>query len=454
MTFRKVALAAWLIAAAGAGQARAQIPGLGGGGASSLFAPSAAAGSAIPSAATAALPSVASAQPTLGGFFGLTKPNLAACKAKFCASPLGSLSNNALGPYSTLTGGLIPTCCPTVPSDAAIAALAAAGGPNGAEAVAAKIKKDEADAKARRAAIRYLATVDCHYWPEAELAIISGLRDDRNECVRYEAALALLNGCCCNARTIEALNIVVSGSKKDGKPEETSERVKCAALAALSGVPAPRPSPRARPSRASRPPRTRRDHHLDCDPRPRFPPSLVLLQDAGEPAQCPGRRRRPQDGRPDGLEDPSPGSAGHARRAERRQRDGQGPETEADLAPRRSGSPTRRRRRQRPPTRRARRRDLFAGEPERREGLGAPFERPEGPVRHLPSRGRPRLRQLTWPSAGPLALGVTISSRWTMIKGDGWPVAKRQRAPGAERDFRGTLSLCRRPPGSRGLRPT
>ena len=233
MGWRKVALAGGLIVAAGVGEARGQIPGLPGGGASSLFAPGAAAGSAIPSAATSAATSAASAQPTLGGFFGLSKTNLAACKAKFCASPFGSLANNALGPYSTLTGGLIPVCCPAVPSNAAIAALAAQGGPNGAEAVAAKIKKDEADAKARRAAIRYLGTVDCHYWPEAEVAIISGLRDDRNECVRYEAALALLNGCCCNAKTIEALNFVVSASEKDGKPAETSERVRCAALAAL-----------------------------------------------------------------------------------------------------------------------------------------------------------------------------------------------------------------------------
>ena len=236
MAWSKVATAGWLIIAAWPGLALAQIPGIPGGGASSLFAPSASAGSAIPAAASAAAtPAMAAAQPTLGGFLGLSKGNLAACKAKLCASPYGSLANNALGPYSTLSGGLIPLCCPTVPSDAAIAALAAQGGPNGAEAVAAKVKKDEADAKARRAAIRYLATVDCHYWPEAEVAIISGLRDDRNECVRYEAALALLNGCCCNARTIEALNIVVAGSEKDGKPAETSERVRCVALAALQG---------------------------------------------------------------------------------------------------------------------------------------------------------------------------------------------------------------------------
>jgi hypothetical protein len=248
----KAGVAGWLIVATLPGVSLAQIPGLpgGAGGASSLFAPGASGLPAIPpgsgSAATAAAP-----QRTIFGFFGLSKANLAGCKQKLCASPYGSLLNNGLAPYSTLSGGLIPTCCPTVPSASDLAALAAKGGPNGAEAVAAKIKQDEADAKARRAAVRYLSTVDCHYWPDAEVAIISALRDDRNECVRYEAALALLNGCCCNARTIEALNLVVSGSEKDGKPSETSERVRCAALAALQGClmryQPPEPAPPERP---------------------------------------------------------------------------------------------------------------------------------------------------------------------------------------------------------------
>src|SRR5256885_11485017 len=35
-----------------------------------------------------------------------------------------------------------------------------------AETTAAKIKADEAGANARRAAVRYLGTVDCHYYPE------------------------------------------------------------------------------------------------------------------------------------------------------------------------------------------------------------------------------------------------------------------------------------------------
>ena len=200
--------------------------------------------------------SVAAAPRTLWGFFGLSAANLGACKAKLCASPVGTMLNSTLMPFSSMTGGLIPTCCPTVPSDAQVAALAAAGGPTGPEAVAAKIKQDEAEAKARRAAVRYLSTVDCHYWPEAEAALITALRDDRNECVRYEAAMALLNGCCCTTKTIEALNIVVSGSEKDGKPSESSERVRGVSLSALQRctlrvqVPA-EPVPLERPEPAS-----------------------------------------------------------------------------------------------------------------------------------------------------------------------------------------------------------
>ncbi len=210
----------------------AQIPGVGiGSAAGTGAAASGLGGTAAGLGGASGLAGAAGAAPK--GLCAGLKTCLAGCKQKICASPLGSLINNGLAPYSTLSGGLIPQFCPTTPSDADIAALAAQGGPTGAGTVAAKVKQDEAEAKARRAAVRYLSTVDCHYWPDAEAALISALRDDRNECVRYEAALALLNGCCCNAKTIEALNIVVSGSEKDGKPSETSERVRCVALEAL-----------------------------------------------------------------------------------------------------------------------------------------------------------------------------------------------------------------------------
>jgi hypothetical protein len=101
------------------------------------------------------------------------------------------------------------------------------------EMAATKIKVDEAGAPARRAAIQYLATVKCHYFPEAEAALIAALRCDRNEVVRYEAAQALAKGCCCTSKTVEALQLVVTGSERDGNPAETSERVRAAALVAL-----------------------------------------------------------------------------------------------------------------------------------------------------------------------------------------------------------------------------
>ena len=92
---------------------------------------------------------------------------------------------------------------------------------------------DEAEPRSGRAAVRYLGTVDCHYWPEAEDALVASLRGDRNECVRWEAAMALGSGCCCTKKTIEALTIVTSCSDRDGAPKETSNRVHAAAAAAL-----------------------------------------------------------------------------------------------------------------------------------------------------------------------------------------------------------------------------
>lgn len=121
------------------------------------------------------------------------------------------------------------------------------------EAAAAKIKGDEAGAKSRRAAVHYLGTVDCHYYPEAEAALIGALRADRNEAVRLEAVLALGSGYCRTKRTMDALNLVVSGSEQDGNPAETSARVRQAAALALQqymargGEAIARPAPRTLP---------------------------------------------------------------------------------------------------------------------------------------------------------------------------------------------------------------
>jgi hypothetical protein len=180
----------------------------------------------------------------LWGFLGLGKEQKEFCIRKLCEKPLGKLLNNSLSPISALSGGLISPFCPITPTLADLADPGAVG-------AASKVMLDEAGAAKRRAAVRYLGTVDCHYWPEAEEALIGALRGDRNECVRYEAALALANGCCCTKKTIEALNIVVSCSDRDNAPKETSHRVQSAARMALDrcmacyqvAPPAPPPKP-------------------------------------------------------------------------------------------------------------------------------------------------------------------------------------------------------------------
>lgn len=147
-------------------------------------------------------------------------------KARFYASPLGKLLMNMRKPLSALTGGLVQ-------GDSPHAGKYAGAGGSPAMGVAAKIKADAKQAAERREAVRFLGTVDCHYYPEAEQAIISALRCDRSECVRMEAALALGRGCCCTKKTMEALKIAVSGSNRDGNPGETSLRVRMTALEAL-----------------------------------------------------------------------------------------------------------------------------------------------------------------------------------------------------------------------------
>lgn len=105
-----------------------------------------------------------------------------------------------------------------------------APGPVGA---ASQVKLDRANAEKRMEAVEYLGTVDCHYWPEAEEALIGALRGDRNECVRLQAATVLANGCCCTKKVIKALNEVVAGTDCDGFPAEKSPRVRAAAQTAL-----------------------------------------------------------------------------------------------------------------------------------------------------------------------------------------------------------------------------
>jgi hypothetical protein len=197
--------------------------------------------SATPAVAAPAVAAPAAApQRTLWGFLGLSHENLAKCRAGFCGSGIGQVANGMLAPVSTFSGGVIGGLCP--PGAAAAPAALPVGGPQGAQAAAAKIQAYQAEAKATIAAIEYLATVDCHYWPEAEAALIAALRANRVECVRLAAAQALSAGCCCTKATTEALRITVSGSGEDGNPSETSPRVKQVAFLALQRCLA-RPTP-------------------------------------------------------------------------------------------------------------------------------------------------------------------------------------------------------------------
>jgi hypothetical protein len=92
---------------------------------------------------------------------------------------------------------------------------------------------EEAQASARRAAVKYLATIDCPYYPEAESGLIAAMRADQVEMVRFEAALALGNCVALTQKALEALNMTALGLELDGNPAEFSERVRGAARISL-----------------------------------------------------------------------------------------------------------------------------------------------------------------------------------------------------------------------------
>ena len=164
--------------------------------------------------------------PTIWSRLGIDSVQQEFRRRQAVRTPLGQLRERIREPFSKLTGGIIPPFAPKIPSVAELKDPGAVG-------AAAKAKLDRAGAEERVKAIKYLATLDCHYWPEAEEALIGALRADRNECVRYEAATALLNGCCCTCKVTVALSIAVSCSEADGNPSERSARVRAVAAHAL-----------------------------------------------------------------------------------------------------------------------------------------------------------------------------------------------------------------------------
>lgn len=163
---------------------------------------------------------------TIWARLGISQEQREFCRRKICRTPAGQLLGRLMAPVSAFSGGIIPPFCPIVPSVAELLDPGAVG-------AASKAKLDRAGAEERMKAVKYLGTLDCHYWPEAEEALIGALRGDRNECVRYEAAVALSKGCCCTCKVIVALSHVVSCSDADGFPYEKSARVRAVAAHAL-----------------------------------------------------------------------------------------------------------------------------------------------------------------------------------------------------------------------------
>ncbi len=147
---------------------------------------------------------------------------------------LNSITRTLFAPNRGAGPLLPPQPVETTPTREDIARMVADGTHSQAEILAAKIKMDEAQAKPRQAAVRYLASVDCHYYPEAETGLIAALRADRIESVRYEAALAMATCKGTTSAMLEALHVASMGMETDGNPAETSERVRAAARSALN----------------------------------------------------------------------------------------------------------------------------------------------------------------------------------------------------------------------------
>ena len=191
-------------------------------------APASAGGAAASPAGAASTASGNAAPANFWDFLMKLHDKKADCKEKFCQTQAGKFAANMLKPISGMTGGMIGPCCPVATKEDL------AKPADSADGAAAQIKKDEAEAKKRAENVTFLGTVDCHWWPEAQAALINALRADKNECVRLAAARALGRGCCCNKAIIKSLTICVTGSEEDKNPSENSERVKMYATIALN----------------------------------------------------------------------------------------------------------------------------------------------------------------------------------------------------------------------------
>lgn len=165
--------------------------------------------------------------PTVWAKLGLSAEQREYRRRALVETPFGKLLGAVTAPLSAVTLGLIPAVKP--PPVPTLGQLLDKG-PIGANS---KVKLDRLNAKKRKEAVEGLRGVNCHYWPEAEEALLAALRTDRNEGVRYTAAQVLASGNCCTKKTIEALSVCASGSDRDGAPCEVSGTIRAAAAKAL-----------------------------------------------------------------------------------------------------------------------------------------------------------------------------------------------------------------------------
>ncbi len=155
----------------------------------------------LPSARAQSVQTPASPALVAGDGAEVVLPALQA-RRKSGPTPLAQFVNTVTAPWRLVSGYLSGDCGRAVPTLDDLARMAP-GTVTPAETTAAKIVAEETGAKWRRAAVRYLGTVDHHYYPEAEAALVAALRADRNELVRLEAAQALATAGFSAVRTVE-----------------------------------------------------------------------------------------------------------------------------------------------------------------------------------------------------------------------------------------------------------
>jgi len=197
---------------------------------------------AIPQGNNTTVVNVASPQhQTLPDFLGVTR---ACYGAIYCCN---TIRTEAAYCFPGLAGVSEPGAGVLSPTDAA-------GAPQGGPvATAAAIKAKEDEAKAKIAALRYLATIGCGAcghppYTEVEAAFIAGLEDCTEE-VRYEAVMAIIKttcgdgkhckctACggkaCCSEKIQKKLREMAYETNDNGCPMEPSERVRRKARLAL-----------------------------------------------------------------------------------------------------------------------------------------------------------------------------------------------------------------------------